>query len=243
MTLISYASEPPGFDYSALAEENAALVRDVATRVRAHQRRTSAEIIEVGADLARVKGRLDHGQFGRWLDAEFGWTIRTAQNYMRAAEVFGVKCETVSHLPPKAIYMLSAKSVPEAIVGEVVGKIENGEPIDLDAVTDQVRKASAERSEAKRKSRLKEVSARTRKRREKEQREWEHREAKRQAEAEAAARDLVATYGLDVVLKIAEVVDKWDVQKALRKITAERLPSPAHVKPITDQAETMSALC
>jgi hypothetical protein len=42
---------------------------------------------------------------------------------MRAAEVFGTKCETVSYLAPATLYMLSARSTPESIVGEVVGML------------------------------------------------------------------------------------------------------------------------
>jgi hypothetical protein len=98
------------YDYTVVSADTAALLKYTADKIRQHQQRTSREIIEVGTDLIRVKEALGHGRFGEWLQAEFGWTIRTAQNYMRASDVFGTKCETVSYLPPKTLYLLSARS-------------------------------------------------------------------------------------------------------------------------------------
>jgi hypothetical protein len=40
------------------------------------------DIIEVGNDLQAVKDALPHGQFLPWLKAEFGWSERSAQNFM-----------------------------------------------------------------------------------------------------------------------------------------------------------------
>src|SRR3954471_3768687 len=101
---------------------DAELARQVVEQVRKHQHRTSVEVIHIGRELRKVRDALGHGRFGDWLEAEFGWTPRTAQNYMRAADVFGGKCETVSHLPPATLYLLSAKSTPESIVKSVVAK-------------------------------------------------------------------------------------------------------------------------
>jgi hypothetical protein len=130
---------PPGsgFDYSQLPAEAQAVAAMAAEKIRAHQQRTVAEIIDIGAELVAVKKALGHGHFGAWLQSEFGWTVRTAQNYMRAAETFGTKCETVSHLPPKMIYALSAPSA-ETLRGEVLAKLENGERPDLDGVREKL---------------------------------------------------------------------------------------------------------
>jgi len=47
-----------------------------------------------------------HGNWLPWLEAEFGFTPRTAQNFMNVADKF--KYETVSYLDiaPKALYLL-----------------------------------------------------------------------------------------------------------------------------------------
>jgi hypothetical protein len=118
------------YDYTTLSADIAALLKCTAEKIHQHQRRNSREIIELGADLIRVKEALGHGRFGEWFQAEFGWTIRTAQNYMSAAQAFGANCETVSYLPPKTVYQLSARSTPKNIVGEIVGMLEHGKHVD-----------------------------------------------------------------------------------------------------------------
>ena len=45
-----------------------------------------------------MKNALPHGRFGPWLKAEFGWTERTAQNFMNVAGQFGSKTEMISDL-------------------------------------------------------------------------------------------------------------------------------------------------
>src|SRR5262245_19748069 len=93
------------FDYSALDAEGAELAQRTTEKFHQPVRRTSAEMIEVGLDLIRVKERLKstvgHGHFVNWLEAELGCTVRMAQLYMRAGEVFGEKRNAVSHLPER----------------------------------------------------------------------------------------------------------------------------------------------
>jgi hypothetical protein len=68
--------------------DNAVLARRTAEKISLRLQRMIKEIIEIGADLIRVKDALGHGRFSKWLQGEFGWTDRTARNYLRAAEVF-----------------------------------------------------------------------------------------------------------------------------------------------------------
>jgi hypothetical protein len=117
------------FDYSLVDVEIAKDARAVAEKIRADQRRLTAAVIETGLELRKIRDRLGHGLFGQWLEAEFGWTARTAQNYMAAAAAFGSKCETVSYLPPACIYKLAAPSTPIETRNEIVRRIEAGENI------------------------------------------------------------------------------------------------------------------
>ncbi|MGH7222012.1 MAG: DUF3102 domain-containing protein, partial [Gemmataceae bacterium] len=77
-----------GFDYS-LVGDSADKVRSSAEKIRRTVQKTIEDIIEVGTELLTVKEVVGHGHFGEWLRAEFGWTIRTAQNFMSVAERFG----------------------------------------------------------------------------------------------------------------------------------------------------------
>jgi hypothetical protein len=70
--------------------------------------------IEDDQELLAVKEALPHGQFLRWLRAEFGWPERTARNFMAVAEQFG-KSAIIAELPtqPTAAYLLAAPAVPD----------------------------------------------------------------------------------------------------------------------------------
>jgi hypothetical protein len=70
-------------------------------------------------------------EFLPWIETEFQWSDKTAQNYMRAAEMFGDKFETVSNLPITitALYELAAPDVPEAVREEAVKAAKTGTKI------------------------------------------------------------------------------------------------------------------
>src|ERR1700733_2471014 len=87
------------FDYNTLDTDDAAYVRAIADRVREKDQQARGNVIDIGRDLIVVKEKLDHGQFGPWLRAEFQWDERTAQRYMGLAEHFGDKSDIVSLLP------------------------------------------------------------------------------------------------------------------------------------------------
>lgn len=66
-----------------------------------------------------MKESLPHGSFLPWIEAEFGMDRRTASNFMRVAEQYSGKWETVSHLPPTALYELAAPKTPLEVREEV----------------------------------------------------------------------------------------------------------------------------
>ena len=113
------------FDYTALPETIASEARRAAERVRERMR---GAVIDVGVELARIKEQLPHGQFGRWLAAEFGLTERTAQNYMAAAAL-AAKYETVSVLRPKTLYVLAGPSTPDTVRQDIVDRLSAGETL------------------------------------------------------------------------------------------------------------------
>jgi hypothetical protein len=206
------------FDYSALNAEAAALAKTTAHKIKLHQQRTSAEIIEIGTELISVQKAIGHGHFGRWLEAEFGWTDRTARNYMRAAERFGAKSETISVLPQTTIYLLAAKSTPDAIVGEVIGKLEAGETVDPGQIEDQVLTARKEAKEEKKRQVQKQARGSRKARLEREERQRQEREEERRRAA-AVADDLIREFGIVTVKKVFEATQDVNIRLAM----AERL--------------------
>jgi hypothetical protein len=120
-----------GFNYDLLEAKIAEQARSSAERIRDKVKRTIEDIIEVGNDLLAVREALPHGQFGPWLVAEFGWTERTARNFMAVAEHFGPKTEIISDLTiqPTAAYLLAAPSAPDEAREAAIERAEAGEQI------------------------------------------------------------------------------------------------------------------
>lgn len=142
------------FDYAALPVDLADEARQTAGRIRLRHQQHVAAIIETGRDLLSIKDRLGHGNFGPWLEAEFGWNERTARRYMMAATEFGDKTDIVSDLPPTALYKLAAPSTPEPIREEVIQRLEAGERLGLKEVEDRLWLAREADKKAREEARL-----------------------------------------------------------------------------------------
>lgn len=116
-----------GFDWTALDPETRTIVQATTKRLHELERRTGEAIIEIGRGLLDTKQRLGHGQFGAWIEAEFGWSEPTAQRFMRVAEVF--QNRQIDGFQPSALYALASGTVPETIRDEFIAKAEAGEPV------------------------------------------------------------------------------------------------------------------
>jgi hypothetical protein len=118
-----------GFNYDVLEAQVADQARNTADRIRQRLKKTLEDLIEVGNDLLAVKEALEHGQFLKWLRAEFGWSERTAYNFTSVAERF--KLATIASLPiqPTAAYLLAAPSVPDEARQQAIERAEAGEEI------------------------------------------------------------------------------------------------------------------
>ncbi len=118
-----------GFDWKVLDTETRASVQAATERLHTLERRTGESIIEIGRTLLEVKEDIGHGQFGGWLDAEFGWSWQTANNFMNVAEAFRDKFQTVGNFQARALYALASGSVPAEVREEFVAKAEAGERV------------------------------------------------------------------------------------------------------------------
>lgn len=118
------------FDYESLGTA-ASEVKAAAAKIRQSLKRSVQAAIEIGKSLLHVKGLIKHGQFGYWLQAEFGWSERSAQNFMSVAERFD--SASVADLPiqPSAAYFLSSTSVPDEARQAAIVRAKAGERITL----------------------------------------------------------------------------------------------------------------
>jgi hypothetical protein len=116
-----------------------------ATEIRKLYKRTAHDIHEIGRRLTEAKKLLGHGNWLNWLDAEFGWTDRTALNFMRVYEL-PLKSETVSDLDISvtALYRLARPSTPVEVCEEVIERAKAGEPIKDNDVKEAVEQAKVD---------------------------------------------------------------------------------------------------
>lgn len=141
-----------GFNYELLESKLADKIRTAADRIRDRVKKTVEDIVGVGSDLLIVRESLQHGQFGAWLKAEFGWSERSAQNFMSVAEKF--KSANFADLPiqPSAAYLLAAPSVPDEAREKAFEKAEAGEEITFTTAKEIVAQARKKKRPRKQKA-------------------------------------------------------------------------------------------
>lgn len=98
-----------------------------ASVIRALGKRMARDIIEIGRLLVECKERVGHGAWLPWLEREFRWSDKTAENFMNVASKF----ETVSNLSidARSLYLLARPSTPDELRDEVIERAANGEAI------------------------------------------------------------------------------------------------------------------
>ncbi|WP_177302991.1 DUF3102 domain-containing protein [Methylobacterium sp. 174MFSha1.1] len=233
LPLFQRLSAQPGatvtFDYTQLPEDVASEARQIASRVRY---RIRTNIMDTGRDLLEMKQKLGHGAFGPWIAAEFRMTDRTAQNFMRAAEVFSSKPEIVSVLPPTTIYALAAKSTPDDIRADVIARFDEGQPLDARVIgmrINEARRAKREEidSAARTRERAKLSPEKQAKLNKAEAKKQEAQDAERRRlceEHERTAKDaamlLTERLGDDLprIMELIESVGVYRVREALRAL-------------------------
>jgi len=107
-----------------------AKLQQYATQLRSLGKRMLGDVVEIGRILHEAKVLCGHGNFLPWLDHEFGWTDRTARNFMRVYELSKTS-ENFSDLdlPVSAVYLLAAPSTPDKVRQEVIAKAKAGEAV------------------------------------------------------------------------------------------------------------------
>jgi hypothetical protein len=99
--------------------------------IRAQAKRTVEYIVNIGRRLIKCKA-LTKGHFVTFLEAEFGWTVKTAERYMTAAEVADQfdklsKTEVLDDFPVSALYLLGDHKVPKPVVESIIEGAKRGE--------------------------------------------------------------------------------------------------------------------
>ena len=118
------------FDYEILSAKQRTIVQDCTGAIKERLRRTAQDVWEVGQKLVEVRSQLEHGQFEVWLSAEFGWSRRTAYNFINVYEAFSDSTNFAQlDIATSALYKLAAPSTPESVRHQFLDKAQKGEKV------------------------------------------------------------------------------------------------------------------
>lgn len=128
------------FDYSVDTKKSRDL-KLVRARIKKATSTVADQIFAIGRDLIEAKVLVNHGKWRDWLAVEFGWSERTAQRFMRVADVLGAgKSDSLSFLEPTTLYALSEKSADPVRDG-LMKRLEGGERLTDEEIIREVKSA------------------------------------------------------------------------------------------------------
>jgi hypothetical protein len=135
MTQQFRAETPPANPSMAQVEEDepmgdvkAEVLATHAIEIRGLCKRAFGDIVEIGRRLIEAKKICGHGNWLPWLEREFGWTDKTAQNYMNVATAAG-KNENFSNLdlPVSGLYLLARPDTPAEVIEAIAERSGRGD--------------------------------------------------------------------------------------------------------------------
>ena len=110
-----------------------------ANAIRSIGPRVVADVIEIGHRLGLRKNHLRHGLWAKWLEREFGWSHRTADNFINISKL--AKYEKISNLnvPLSGLYLLARPSVSEGVRAEIIQRAKGGEKVNCGMIAHTIR--------------------------------------------------------------------------------------------------------
>jgi hypothetical protein len=212
------------FTYDIVPAVTAAALRAEASRIRKMVNTTTAAIIEIGCALISVKQSLDHGQFSEWVQAECGFGLRTAENYIKASQFAEGKTKCVSLLNPATVYRLAAKSAPPEIVQAVLDRAANGEVVadgEVIAAFDEIKFQKREAERQQKKSTQRADSKKVREQREREHLQQEERLRKEEERIRVIALSIIETLGEENTHFLLKSMGKYNGWSILDRVRTE----------------------
>ncbi|NJO42416.1 MAG: DUF3102 domain-containing protein [Cyanobacteria bacterium CRU_2_1] len=127
------------FDYQVLPQAQREIVQQRTGEIRERLQRSAQDIWEIGQRLADVRATLRHGQFDAWLKAEFGWSRRTAYNFINVYETFQERANLAQiDIATSALYLLAAPSTPSDVRETSLREAREGKKITHKDLRDRI---------------------------------------------------------------------------------------------------------
>lgn len=119
--------ERPRFNYAACGGA-AGTLRMIVDEVKALVSQGNGLVISIGTQLITMKGLVPRGQFGAFLDSEFGWSQDTAERWMAVAKRFAA-IPQAADFDRTALYALAGGDIPDEAIEEATERAAAGEKI------------------------------------------------------------------------------------------------------------------
>ncbi|MEG4005572.1 DUF3102 domain-containing protein [Microcoleus sp. Pol11C1] len=137
------------FDYEILESQERIVVQQRTGEIKERLQRSAQDIWEIGQKLADVRSHLKHGQFDVWLKAEFGWSRRTAYNFINVYEAFPERANFAQiNIATSALYLLAAPSTSQELRDEVLQRAKEGEPVTYKEIRQVIKEEKSQFSPA-----------------------------------------------------------------------------------------------
>ncbi|MEH1848175.1 MAG: DUF3102 domain-containing protein [Nostoc sp.] len=137
------------FNYELLTSEQRILVEQRTAEIREQLRRTAQDIWEIGQRLVEVRSQLKHGQFDTWLKAEFGWSRRTAYNFINVYETFGNRANLAQiDIATSALYLLAAPSTSQKLREQYLEEAKTGKRITYKNLVQTIKHQQEEKTDS-----------------------------------------------------------------------------------------------
>jgi hypothetical protein len=132
------------------AQLSATELQDAAQRIKVLRRAATEHAVEIGRELLRVKERLPHGVFVKWVEKACEFKIRTAQDLMKLARGADsdANAKLVALMVPSTLRVYLAKTTPPAVRTTILQRLENGERVSRSELHSQVVDTRKTRMEA-----------------------------------------------------------------------------------------------
>ncbi|MEM0980882.1 MAG: DUF3102 domain-containing protein [Cyanobacteria bacterium P01_H01_bin.58] len=138
------------FDYNSLEQAHRLIVQQHTGEIRKRLRRSAQDVWEIGQRLADVRSRLKYGQFLAWLKAEFGWSQRTAYNFINVYETFGERFANLAKvdIATSVLYQLASPSVSEELRTQVLNSAASGAKVTNKALKSAIKQSKQPEADA-----------------------------------------------------------------------------------------------
>jgi hypothetical protein len=111
------------------AELSPTELQEAAQRIKSLRQAATEHAVEIGRELLRVKAKLPHGVFVKWVERACEFKIRTAQDLMKLARDAESNTKLVALMVPSTLRVYLSKTTPPAVRSTILKRLENGEHV------------------------------------------------------------------------------------------------------------------